>query len=62
MAGLGTVSNGGVAGVGASGINAVEPPDYSESSILIMLTTLIAHKISEYEREAGIWQSKFKNV
>jgi hypothetical protein len=31
--------------VGASGINVVEPPDYSESSILIMLITLIAYRI-----------------
>ena len=45
MTGLGTVSKGEGVGVGASGINVVEPPDYSESSILIMLTTFIAYKI-----------------
>lgn len=41
MNGLGTVSN----GEEASGINVFEPPDYSESSVLITLTTLIAYKI-----------------
>lgn len=47
MTGIGTVSNGGRGvGVGASGINVVEPPDYSQNSILIMLTTRIAYKIS----------------
>lgn len=55
---------GGCVGVGASSINVVEPPDYSDSSILIMLTTLIAYKIQNIrirERNGNI-EIKFQNV
>lgn len=50
--------------MGTSGINVVEPSDYSESSILIMLTTLIAYKTQNIrirDRRGNI-AIKFKNV